>query len=141
LRPPRRRHRPARPAGPRRDLGPDGPAPGLRQGPRRQHGRVHRPHEIEGGRPAHGTGVARTEGMALRFGLFSINAYACSRPEVVARVAKAAEAAGFESLWGGEHVVLPDPQAPPSPMAPDDRILDPVIALTYCAAVTTRVRP
>jgi probable F420-dependent oxidoreductase len=78
--------------------------------------------------------------VGLRFGLFSINAYACSRPEVVGRVARAAEAAGFESLWGGEHVVLPDPQAPPSPMAPDDRILDPVISLTYCAAVTTRVR-
>jgi len=78
--------------------------------------------------------------MAMRFGLFSINAYACSYPEVAARVARAAEAAGFESLWGGEHVVLPDPQAPPSPMAPADRILDPVVALTYCAAVTSRVR-
>jgi probable F420-dependent oxidoreductase len=76
----------------------------------------------------------------MRYGLFSTNAYACSYPEAVARVARAAEAAGFESLWGGEHVVLPDPQAPPSPMAPQDRILDPVIALTYCAAVTTRVR-
>ena len=78
--------------------------------------------------------------MALSFGLFSTNAYACSYPDVVAGVARAAEAAGFESLWGGEHVVLPDPQAPPSPMAPQDRILDPVIALTYCAAVTRRVR-
>lgn len=77
---------------------------------------------------------------SLRFGLFSINAYACSHPGVIARVARAAEAAGFESLWGGEHVVLPDPQAPPSPMAPTDRILDPVVALTYCAALTTRVR-
>ena len=76
--------------------------------------------------------------MPMKFGLFSTNAYACSYPEVVAGVARAAEAAGFESLWGGEHVVLPDPQAPPSPMAPHDRILDPVIALTYCAAVTTR---
>jgi probable F420-dependent oxidoreductase len=37
-------------------------------------------------------------------------------------------------------VVLPDPQAPPSPMAPTDPILDPVIALTHCAAVTSRVR-
>jgi len=78
--------------------------------------------------------------VALRFGLFSINAYACSYPDVVARIARAAEAAGFESLWGGEHVVLPDPQAPPSPMAPTERILDPIIALTYCAAVTTRAR-
>jgi probable F420-dependent oxidoreductase len=76
----------------------------------------------------------------LRFGLFSINAYACIAPEVAARVARAAEAAGFDSLWGGEHVVLPDPQAPPSPMAPHEPILDPVTALTYCAAVTSRVR-
>jgi len=76
----------------------------------------------------------------MKFGLFSTNAYACSYPDVVAGVARAAEAAGLESLWGGEHVVLPDPQAPPSPMAPQDRILDPIIALTYCAAVTTRVR-
>jgi len=76
----------------------------------------------------------------MHFGLFSTNAYACSYPDVVAGVARAAEAAGLESLWGGEHVVLPDPQAPPSPMAPQDRILDPIIALTYCAAVTTRVR-
>jgi alkanesulfonate monooxygenase SsuD/methylene tetrahydromethanopterin reductase-like flavin-dependent oxidoreductase (luciferase family) len=57
----------------------------------------------------------------MRFGLFSINAYACTTPEAVMRVARAAEAAGFESLWGGEHVVLPDPQAPPSPMAPVTR--------------------
>jgi probable F420-dependent oxidoreductase len=76
----------------------------------------------------------------MHFGLFSTNAYACSYPDAVAAVARAAEAAGLESLWGGEHVVLPDPQAPPSPMAPRDRILDPIIALTYCAAVTTRVR-
>jgi probable F420-dependent oxidoreductase len=76
----------------------------------------------------------------MNFGLFSINAYACCNPTVAARVARAAEAAGFESLWGGEHVVLPDPQAPPSPMAPHEPILDPVVALTYCAAVTTRVR-
>jgi probable F420-dependent oxidoreductase len=78
--------------------------------------------------------------MPMRFGLFSINAYAAAEPRAVARVARAAEAAGFESLWGGEHVVLPDPQAPPSPMAATDAILDPVIALTYAAALTTRVR-
>ena len=76
----------------------------------------------------------------MRFGLFSINAYAAAEPRTLARLARAAEAAGFESLWGGEHVVLPDPQAPPSTMAPTDRILDPVIALTYAAAVTTNVR-
>lgn len=78
--------------------------------------------------------------MAIKFGLFSMNQDACSHPEAAARVARAAEAAGFESLWCGEHVVLPDPQAPPSPMAPRDRILDPVVALTFLAAHTERVR-
>ena len=56
----------------------------------------------------------------MHFGLFSINAYAAIEPRTAARVARAAEAAGFESLWAGEHVVLPDPQAPPSPMAPTE---------------------
>jgi len=66
--------------------------------------------------------------------------YACSYPETAIQVAQLAEEAGFESLWAGEHVVLPDPQVPRSPMAPHDRILDPVIALTYLAAHTSRVR-
>jgi probable F420-dependent oxidoreductase len=78
--------------------------------------------------------------MPIKFGLFSMNQDACSHPDTAARVARAAEAAGFESLWCGEHVVLPDPQAPPSPMAPRDRILDPVVALTFLAAHTERPR-
>ena len=78
--------------------------------------------------------------MSLRFGLFSMNSGPCSHPEAAARIARAAEAAGFDSLWAGEHVVLPDPQVPPSPMKPLDRILDPVVALTYLAAHTSRVR-
>jgi len=76
----------------------------------------------------------------MKFGLFAINMYACSYPETAIQVAQLAEEAGFESLWAGEHVVLPDPQARPSPMAPHDRILDPVVALTYLAAHTSRVR-
>src|SRR5262249_2009888 len=79
-------------------------------------------------------------GAHMKIGLFSINPCAAAEPRPLAGLAGAAEAAGFESLWAGEHVVLPDPQAPPSPMAPTDAILDPAIALTYAAAVTTRVR-
>jgi probable F420-dependent oxidoreductase len=75
----------------------------------------------------------------MKFGLFGVNMYACSYPETSIQVAQLAEAAGFESLWAGEHVVLPDPQAPPSPMAPHDRILDPIVALTFLAAHTNRV--
>lgn len=76
----------------------------------------------------------------MHFGLFAVNMYACSYPETAREVAQLAEAAGFESLWAGEHVVLPNPRVPPSPMAPRDRILDPVVALTYLAAHTSRVR-
>jgi len=76
----------------------------------------------------------------MKFGLFSVNSSVCSFPEVAARTARLAEEAGFESLWAGEHVVLPDPQVPPSPMAPHDRILDPIVSLTFLAAHTRQIR-
>ena len=57
-----------------------------------------------------------------------------------AHIARAAEEAGWESLWVGEHVVLPEPRTSASPMNPRDRILDPVVALTYLAAHTRRVK-
>jgi probable F420-dependent oxidoreductase len=76
----------------------------------------------------------------MKFGLFGINTGACARPETALRVAAAAEAAGFESVWTGEHVVLPDPQAPPSPVPPDHPMLDPAVALAFLAAATSRIR-
>src|SRR5829696_295899 len=77
---------------------------------------------------------------ALKVGLFNINNFVCSFPENLARVASAAEEAGFESVWTGEHVVLPDPQVPPSPVPPEGRMLDPAVALTWAAAHTSRLR-
>lgn len=76
----------------------------------------------------------------LRYGLFSVNSCACSRPETAARIARLAESAGFESLWAGEHVVLPDPRVSPSPMEPEEPILDPLVALATLAGVTTTIR-
>jgi probable F420-dependent oxidoreductase len=76
----------------------------------------------------------------MRFGIYGINAGACAEPAVAARVAQAAEAAGFDSVWTAEHVVLPDPQAPPSPLPPDFPLLDPVVALAFLAGQTQRVR-
>src|SRR5205814_419711 len=75
----------------------------------------------------------------LAFGIFPINLYAFSYPEGAANVARAAEAAGFESLWTGEHVVVPDPRIRSSRLAPEDRVLDPIVALTFLAAHTSRV--
>jgi probable F420-dependent oxidoreductase len=76
----------------------------------------------------------------VKVGLFGINIGPCARPETAARVARAAEDAGFDSLWTGEHVVLPDPQVPPSPISPRERFLDPAVALAFVAAHTQRVR-
>jgi probable F420-dependent oxidoreductase len=76
----------------------------------------------------------------MKFALFACNMGACADPKVAASVARAAEAAGFESLWVGEHVVLPDPQAPPSPVPPLTAMLDPTVSLAFLAAHTESVR-
>src|ERR1700736_4542498 len=76
----------------------------------------------------------------MKFGLFSINNGPCASPKTAAAVAKAAEQAGFESVWTGEHVILPDPQVPPSPVAPDHPMLDPGISLSFVAANTSKIR-
>lgn len=76
----------------------------------------------------------------MRLGLFGINTNACADPDVAASVAVAAEAAGFDSVWTGEHVVLPDPQAAPSPAPPLTPMLDPAVSLAYLAARTTTIR-
>ena len=73
----------------------------------------------------------------MKLAYFGINIGPCADPDVARRVARAAEAAGLESLWTGEHVVLPDPQVPPSPSPPEVPFLDPAVALAWVAAVTT----
>jgi alkanesulfonate monooxygenase SsuD/methylene tetrahydromethanopterin reductase-like flavin-dependent oxidoreductase (luciferase family) len=87
---------------------------------------------------------------------FGINMGPCSDPVTAVRVAQAAEAAGFESVWTGEHIVLPDPQAPASPVPhgighrsrrrlaqhldPKSPLLDPAVSLAFVAAHTQRVK-
>lgn len=76
----------------------------------------------------------------MRLGLVHATMGSMSRPDGLIAGARAAEAAGFDSLWGGEHVVVPDPRVPPSPMDPQDRALDPLVALTWAAAHTEALR-
>jgi len=76
----------------------------------------------------------------MKLGLYGINIGPCVDPDVAARVAKAAEDAGFDSVWTAEHVVLPDPQTPESPIPASTPILDPAVALGYVAAHTERIR-
>ena len=76
----------------------------------------------------------------MKFGLHSINVNSCAHPEAASRFGRAAEAAGFDSLWVADHVVLPDPPVAGRPMAPDMRLLDPIVTLTFLAAQTSRIK-
>ena len=75
----------------------------------------------------------------MKLALFGINNGIYSDPDVTRRVAIAAEQAGLDSLWTGEHVVLPDPQKAPSPAPPQFPMLHPPALLCFLAAVTTRI--
>ncbi len=72
-------------------------------------------------------------------GLFGINMMPHG-PEAMATIAQAAEEAGYESVWTGEHIVLPNPQEAPSPLAPDATVIDTEVALSYLAAVTSTIK-
>jgi probable F420-dependent oxidoreductase len=71
---------------------------------------------------------------------------AFAEPEPMRRLLVAAEAAGFESVWAGEHVVLPregaraTPNYRPQHVPADTPFLDPLVALAYAAACTSRLR-
>ena len=88
--------------------------------------------------------------MTLRVGL---SAYDISAPDLV-QLAASADAAGFESLWLGEHIVLPSDYGSEHPTTgdtahqhhtgpivdPSTKLLDPLVALAACASVTTQLR-
>ena len=76
----------------------------------------------------------------MKFGLFGINFGVAGNVDAMVSIAKAAETAGLESVWTGEHVVLPDPRVAPSPSDPQTPLLDPAVALSHIAAHTSRLR-
>lgn len=76
----------------------------------------------------------------MKLGLYGINFGPCVEPKTSARVACAAEAVGFDSVWTAEHVVLPDPQTPDSPIPAQTPLLDPAVALAHVAAHTHTIR-
>ncbi len=83
----------------------------------------------------------------MRVGLHALGIGTGARPEVIRAVAMAAEAAGFATLWSGEHVVLVDRPRSRYPYSADGRIavpagadwLDPLLGLSFTAAVTTTI--
>jgi probable F420-dependent oxidoreductase len=76
----------------------------------------------------------------MKFGLFGMNMRPCVTPAAIATVARAAEEAGFESFWGGEHLALADPQIPASPMPPNSVFVDLNVTMAFAAAHTTTLR-
>lgn len=76
----------------------------------------------------------------MKFGLFAINYGTCAEPEAAVEAARHAEAAGFESVWTGEHLALPDPQPANLVFPPTLPFLDTMVTLTLVAAHTTRLR-
>lgn len=84
----------------------------------------------------------------MRIGLHALGIGSGADPSVIVATARAAEKQGFATLWCGEHVVMVDeptsryPYAADGVMAvhPDADWLDPMIALTYAAAVTSTIR-
>ncbi|MGH7908119.1 MAG: LLM class F420-dependent oxidoreductase [Candidatus Binataceae bacterium] len=84
----------------------------------------------------------------MKFGLMFANSGPFCQPELFAHMARTAEETGFESIWAVEHVVIPKDYQSPYPYSPSGKIpgpdevpiSDPLIALGYAAAVTTRLK-
>ena len=83
----------------------------------------------------------------MRVGLHALGIGTGARPEIIRAVAMAAEATGFATLWSGEHVVLVDRPGSRYPYSADGQIavpadadwLDPLLGLSFIAAVTTTI--
>jgi probable F420-dependent oxidoreductase len=83
----------------------------------------------------------------MRLGLHALGIGAGAQRPVIDIVATAAEAAGFATLWAGEHVVMVDQSASRYPYAADGQIavpstadwLDPMVCLSFAAAATSTI--
>ncbi|HEX4211440.1 MAG TPA: TIGR03619 family F420-dependent LLM class oxidoreductase [Candidatus Binataceae bacterium] len=76
----------------------------------------------------------------MKIGLFGMNMRPCVTAQAIRAASRAAEAAGFESFWGGEHIVQADPQTAESPMPPRTEFVDLTVTIAFAAAHTQRLR-
>lgn len=76
----------------------------------------------------------------MKFGVFGMNMRPCTTPEAISRAARAVEAAGFDSFWGGEHIALADPELAGSPMPPMTQFVDLCATMAFAAAHTKTLR-
>ncbi|BBZ48945.1 LLM class F420-dependent oxidoreductase [Mycobacterium heidelbergense] len=83
----------------------------------------------------------------MRLGLHALGIGAGADRAVIDAVASAADRCGFATLWAGEHVVMVDRPASQYPYSDDGVIavpaqadwLDPMVALSFAAAATSRI--
>jgi probable F420-dependent oxidoreductase len=71
----------------------------------------------------------------MRYGIHLPHAGEQSTPALIKRYAIQAEALGLDDVWVSEHIIVPRDKFPRSPL-----FYDPVLTLTWVAAVTNRVR-
>ncbi len=71
----------------------------------------------------------------MQFGIHLPHAGEQATPALIRRLALRAEALGFDDVWVSEHIIVPRAQFPRSPL-----FYDPVVTLTYAAAITERVK-
>jgi probable F420-dependent oxidoreductase len=76
----------------------------------------------------------------MLYGIAAVNVPPIVNARTIGEVVKQAEQIGFESVWTVEHLVLTDPQVPPSPLAPRTPLLEPLTTLTYLAGQTSTIR-
>ena len=76
----------------------------------------------------------------MRLGLFAINYNTCAHPESCVRVARAAEEAGFDSVWTAEHFVLPSGPAELRRLRSTTPMIDTIAAAAWIAAHTSSIR-
>lgn len=71
----------------------------------------------------------------MKIALYGLHRGSSADPETMARRALAAEEAGFEGLWVGDHIALPIGGSDP----PEQPRIEAVVALAHLAALTTRI--
>lgn len=85
----------------------------------------------------------------MKIGFFAIGLANLAQPGLLATAARTAERVGFDTLWTGEHIVFfddikskyPYARTNTEPPVPGDiAILNPFVALSYAAALTSRIR-
>ena len=71
----------------------------------------------------------------MQLGIHLPHAGSQATPDLIKRHARRAEDLGLSDVWVSEHIIVPRKQFPRSPL-----FYDPILTLTWVAAVTERVR-